>query len=274
MSANVKVRRHVVVTGAASGIGAAVCRRFAGEGCRITGIDQRGDELARWLGLIAEETGAPTESITGDLADAAFSKSVVSDAWNRWGAVDVAVTAAGIYPAIRFLDLTAADWDHVQAVNVRSVMLLTQSLAALAISASRSAVVIHVSSGAALRARPGASHYSASKAALEMLTRSAAVELGEFGIRVNAVSPGFVDVNSVVNPVTEAYATAVSINPLGRRGRPDDIAAAVSWLASDDAAWVTGTVVRIDGGASAGALGLPLHWEGTTPHQRADGRDG
>ena len=223
---------------------------------------------------IAQDADVPAECITGDLADAAFSHSVVSEAWNRWGAVDVVVTAAGIYPAIKFLELTAADWDYVQAVNVRSVMLLTQSLAQLAISASRPAVVIHVSSGAALRARPGASHYSASKAALEMLTRSAAVELGEFGIRVNAVSPGFVDVNSDVNPVTEAYASVVSINPLGRRGRPDDIAGAVSWLASADAEWVTGSVLRVDGGASAGAVGLPLHWTGTTLGQQAGGRDG
>lgn len=95
-----------------------------------------------------------------------------------------------------------------------------------------------------------------------MLTKSAAVELGPFGIRVNAVSPGFVDVDSTVNPVTEAYAAAVSVNPLGRRGRPDDIAAGVYWLASDEAEWVTGTVLRIDGGASAGTTTLPLHWLG------------
>jgi NAD(P)-dependent dehydrogenase (short-subunit alcohol dehydrogenase family) len=100
-----------------------------------------------------------------------------------------------------------------------------------------------------------------------MLTRSASVELGEFGIRVNAVSPGFVDVDSDVNPVTPEYAEAMSINPLGQRGRPENIAAAVHWLASDEAEWVTGTVLRVDGGASAGTTALPLHWPGPTKQQ-------
>ena len=254
--------RHVLVTGAASGIGAAVCRKFAAAGCRITGVDRQADALRRTCDEIGEKHGVPTGVIAGDLTDEAFAEGVVADAWQQWGPIDVAVAAAGVYPAIGFLDLTAATWDRVQAVNVRAVMQLTRSLAVLAIANRRGAVIVHISSGAAQRARPGAAHYSASKAALEMLTRSAAVELGPFGIRVNAVSPGFVDVDSAVNPVTEAYAAAVSVTPMGRRGRPDDIAAGVYWLASDEAAWVTGTILRIDGGASAGVTTLPLHWPG------------
>jgi 3-oxoacyl-[acyl-carrier protein] reductase len=116
--------------------------------------------------------------------------------------------------------------------------------------------VINISSGAALRARPGTAHYCTSKAAVEMLTRAAAIELGSHGIRVNAVSPGFVEVDSAVNPVSETYAAAVSANPLGRRGQPADIAASVVWLTSDAAAWVTGSILRVDGGASAGTTAL------------------
>jgi NAD(P)-dependent dehydrogenase (short-subunit alcohol dehydrogenase family) len=267
MSITLPPTRHVLVTGAANGIGAAVCRRFASEGHRITGVDLRGDALERVCHDIRVTSGAPTNSIVGDLADESFADRVMSDAWSRWGPVDIAVLAAGIYPAIDFLQLTTEAWDRVQAVNVRSVMQLTKALAELAIANGCRATIIHVSSGAAQRARPGAAAYSASKAALEMLTRSAALELGPFGIRVNAVSPGFVDVDSAVNPVTEAYAAAVSVNPLGRRGRPEDIASAVHWLAGEDAAWITGTVLRVDGGASAGAIALPEHWPGPTAYQ-------
>jgi NAD(P)-dependent dehydrogenase (short-subunit alcohol dehydrogenase family) len=260
-------RRHVLVTGAAGGIGAAVCRRFAAGGHRVTGVDQQGDGLRRVCNEIEQKSGVPVGSIAGDLADESFAERLIAEAWDRGGPVDVAVAAAGVYPAIPFLTLTPAAWDRVQAVNVRSVMQLTRSLAELAIAHHRGAAIVHISSGAALRARPGAAHYSASKAALEMLTRSAAVELGPFGIRVNAVSPGFVDVESSANPVTAAYADAVSINPLGRPGRPEDIAAGVFWLASEEAAWVTGAILRIDGGASAGTITLPLHWPGPTELQ-------
>ena len=259
--------RHVLVTGAANGIGAAICRRFALGGDRVTGVDHQGDALRRVCENPENGNGPRMEMIEGDLADESFADRVMVDAWTKWGPVDVVVTAAAIYPAIRFLELTPRAWDRVQAVNVRSVMQLTRSLAELAIAEKRPAVVVHISSGAALRARPGAAHYSSSKAALEMLTRSASVELGEFGIRVNAVSPGFVDVDSQINPVTAEYAKAMSINPLGQRGRPENIAAAVHWLASDEAEWVTGTVLRVDGGASAGTTALPLHWPGPTKEQ-------
>jgi NAD(P)-dependent dehydrogenase (short-subunit alcohol dehydrogenase family) len=97
-----------------------------------------------------------------------------------------------------------------------------------------------------------------------MATRASALELGPLGIRVNAVAPGFVTVDSEANPVTEEYAAAVSPNPLGRRGRPDDIANAVLWLCSDAAEWITGEVLRVDGGASTGAMNLPLHWAPAT----------
>ena len=259
--------RHVVVTGAACGLGAAICWRFAADGSRITAVDQRGDALRHTCDAIKGECGVLVVPLVGDLANASFAERVIGAAWERSGPVDVAVLAAGIYPALSFLEMTVEAWDHVQAVNVRSAMQITRSLAERAIAGARRASVVHISSGAALRARPGAAHYSASKAALETLTRSAAIELGRFGIRVNAVSPGFVDVDSPVNPVTEAYAAAVSVNPLGRRGTPDDIAAAVHWLASDDAAWITGTVLRVDGGASAGTTALPLHWSGPTGYQ-------
>jgi 3-oxoacyl-[acyl-carrier protein] reductase len=260
--------RHILVTGAASGIGAGIARAFAALGDRVSGVDVRASTLETAMADVGREYGVPTAALACDLADSASAQRLVSDVWDRYGPLDVLVNAAGIYPATPFLAMSPAAWDRVQHINVRAPMLTTVCFGRRAMDAGRAGCVVNISSGAALRARPGAAHYCASKAAVEMLTRAAAIELGPHGIRVNAVSPGFVEVDSDVNPVTPEYADAVAVNPLGRRGQPSDIAAAVVWLASEAAAWVTGTIVRVDGGASAGATALPLHWPDLTAVQR------
>jgi NAD(P)-dependent dehydrogenase (short-subunit alcohol dehydrogenase family) len=203
-------------------------------------------------------SGSVVRTIVADLRDPVSPERVVAEAWSA-APVDVLVNAAGVYPATPFAELDATTWDAVQAVNVRAPLLATVALGNLAVAAGRTPCVVNISSGAALRARPGAAPYSTSKAALEMVTRASALELGPAGIRVNAVAPGFVTVDSTINAVTPEYADAVSANPLGRRGAPSDIAEAVFWLADPDAAgWVTGTVLRVDGGSSTGAHTLPL----------------
>lgn len=251
--------RHVLVTGAAGGIGAAIAARFAAAGDRLTLSDFRARELADAAEALRIEHGVRIAEIPGDLADVPFAEGLVEQA----GLLDVVVNAGGIYPATPLLEMTAKAWDRVQDVNVRAAMLTTVAFG----RQGRAGSVVNISSGAATRARPGASHYATSKAALEMLTKACAVELGERGVRVNAVSPGFVTVDSPANPVTESYAAAVSVNPLGRRGLPVDIAEATFWLAGEGANWITGAVLRVDGGSTAGAPSLPLHWSGSTDVQ-------
>ncbi|MEU7787503.1 SDR family oxidoreductase [Amycolatopsis sp. NPDC049159] len=252
--------RTVLVTGAGGGIGAAIAARFAAAGDRLVLADLRPAELS----AVAARLGTDVVELPGDLADAGFAGGLVGQA----GPVDVLVNAAGIYPATPLLEMTAATWDRVQDVNVRAALLTTVAFGRSHVAAGTTGAVVNISSGAATRARPGAAHYATSKAALEMLTKACAVELGPHGIRVNAVSPGFVTVDSSANPVTEAYAEAVSVNPLGRRGEPREVADAVFWLAGPEAAWITGAVLRVDGGSTAGAAGLPLHWTGETPVQQ------
>lgn len=251
--------RHVLVTGAGSGIGREVAIAFARGGDALTVADLHADALDETAAR-ARSAGAPRVSIVPvDLRGEHAHEQLVDAAW-AIAPVDVLVSSAGVYPATPFLELDARTWDFVLDVNTRAPVLLTVALARRAIAAGRGASIVNISSGAALRARPGAAPYSTSKAALEAATRASALELGSHGIRVNAVAPGFVEVGSTVNPVTDEYADAVGGTPLGRRGRPDDIARAVGWLAGDEAEWITGEVLRVDGGSSTGAWHLPQHW--------------
>ncbi|HEY3710898.1 MAG TPA: SDR family oxidoreductase [Amycolatopsis sp.] len=261
--------RNVLVTGAGGGIGAAIADRFAAAGARLALSDLRAAELSTVAARLREKHRAEVVELPGDLADAGYAEGLV----DRAGPVDVLVNAAGIYPATPLLEMTAATWDRVQDVNVRAALLTTVAFGRQHVASRMPGAVVNISSGAATRARPGAAHYATSKAALEMVTKACAVELGGHGIRVNAVSPGFVTVDSEANPVTEAYAAAVSVNPLGRRGEPGEIADAVFWLAGDEARWITGAVLRVDGGSTAGTTGLPLHWSGETVVQQGEEYD-
>lgn len=237
-------RGRVLVTGAAGGLGSAICRVFAGDGREVVTADVRSGDIVT------------------DLSDAGQVERMVEAAWP----FSVLVNAAGVYPATPLLDMTAELWDRVQDINVRAPLLATVAFARRCAAAGQAGCVVNITSGAALRARPGAAHYCSSKAALEMATRACALELGP-RVRVNAVSPGFIGVDSDVNPVTEEYSRVVSANPMGRPGTPGDIAQAVLWLADDHASWVTGAVLRVDGGSSTGAQ-LPVHWPGTTDIQK------
>lgn len=253
--------RHILVTGAASGIGRAIADAFHQDGAELSLVDVDPEGVR----ATAERLGA--HRLVKDLGAPEAPADAVAHCWETTGPVDVLVNAAGRYPSLDMLELRAPEWDQVFALNTRAPALATAELARRAVAGGRTASVVNISSGAALRSRPGGGPYAASKAALELATRAAALELGEHGIRVNAVSPGFVTVDSTCNPVAPAYAAAASGNPLGRPGTPADIAAAVRWLAGAEAAWITGEVLRVDGGSSTGVRDLPRIWP---PHPPGD----
>ncbi|MBO3676097.1 SDR family NAD(P)-dependent oxidoreductase [Streptomyces sp. NEAU-YJ-81] len=248
---------HVLVTGAAGGIGGAIAEEFAAQGAFLTLVDH---DLAA-LQRTGARVGTRTAPRAADLTDPDVPTAVVEAAWAEHGPIDILVNAAGVYPSLDMADVDAMAWDRLFAVNLRAPVLATAAFARLAIRHGRPGAVVNISSGSALRARPGGGPYASSKAALEMATRAAALELGTHGIRVNAVSPGFIPVDSDCNPVSAQYAEAIGANPLGRPGTPQDIARAVRWLTGPDATWITGEVLRVDGGSSTGALHLPRIWQ-------------
>lgn len=257
---------HVLITGAASGIGKEIARHFADRNARLTLVDFDAEALAA-ISDDLRRGGSEVNPITTDLRDPEAPASVIEAAFAN-GSVHILINSAGVYPAVPLLDITAEVWDAVQAINVRAPQLLTVEFAKRVRHRGEESPVgypsvVNISSGAALRARPGAAPYTTSKAALEMVTKACALELGPEGIRVNAVAPGFVVVDSELNRLTDDYVAKVSANPLGRKGRPDDIARAVVWLASPAAEWITGEILRVDGGSAAGALNLPVHWPET-----------
>jgi 3-oxoacyl-[acyl-carrier protein] reductase len=247
--------RNVLVTGAAGPIGLAIVDRFLRSGSHVVALDVRDDALAESLSTL--KTPGTVDTWTADLSDPRATDDLVPAVWDKHGPIDVLVNVAALAPIDRFLDMTAKQWDLVMGVNVRAPMQLTVALGQKVIEHERTASVVTISSGSALRARPGAAHYTTSKAAVEMLVRNAAIELAPH-VRVNAVSPGFIDTRSPVNFASREYARLMGVNPMGRPGRGEDIADAVHWMASEEASWVTGTVLRVDGGSTAGMSTLPL----------------
>ena len=184
----------------------------------------------------------------------------MQDAFRRtdeaFGRLDILVANAGVYPNTPFLQISEEEWDDVMATNIEGVFLTCQCAAPLIIK-SGGGVIVAIASGAADTAILGWSHYAASKAGVIALARSMALELGPHGVRVNAVSPGYIDVPEGGAHLSAEYKRAArSSNLRGRPGRTEDIANAVLLLASPLADYVTGTTLRVDGGTSAGRIGL------------------
>lgn len=244
------VGRKVVVTGAAGIVGGWIATAFAREGAHVclTDLDPGRLEAAR-----AALPGDGHLAIAADLTDAAALPAFAARVAGEWGAPDVLVNNAGIYPSGFLLDISVADWDAIIDVNLRAPFILSQLFAKQMIAAGRKGAIVNISSGAARKMRTTAVPYCTSKTALDRLTKGFAIELAEYGIRVNAVEPGFA-AGSTVSRLTDAHVEAVrGMIPLGRPSSAADVAAAVLYVASDAAAYVTGATLTVDGGNSIGS---------------------
>src|SRR5437870_9201673 len=234
-----------VVTGATSGIGMAAALQFAEQGAKIAAIGRKKDVLAK-----IERSNIKTYAVDllNEQDTAALVKRVIGD----FGGIDILVNAAGIIANGTIENTTLADYDVMMNINVRSVFQLSQ-LAHPSIIERKGNIVI-VSSVTGIRAFPNVFAYCISKAAVDQLTRCAALELAPKGVRVNAINPGVVRTNLHLNSGMneEGYAAFVerskTTHPLGRIGQPEEIADLILFLASSKAGWITGVTYSIDGG--------------------------
>ncbi len=247
--ANDLTGKRVLVTGATSGIGRATVLHCARAGARVAATGRQAGALAD---LVAATEGGIATTLAGDVTDEVFRARLVEGAAEVLGGLDVLVNAAGILEGGTWETTALADWDRMLDVNLRAVFAVTQ-LAIPHLVASRGGIV-NVSSVAGTRAFPNLLAYCVSKAGLDQLTRCLALELAPHGVRVNAVNPGVVRTNlhRAGGMTEERYAAFLehsrTTHPLGRVGEPEDVAAAIAFLASDAAAWITGETIAVDGG--------------------------
>lgn len=239
-----------VVTGAGKGIGRAVAGRLAAEGARVVLDDIDGDALAESVDQISAAGGEAT-AVVADAASSDGVDEIFRTAEDVYGPVSVLVNNAGLIGQVRhFLEADEEWWDRVLTTNLKSVFLNSHR-AALGMRALGRGVIISTSSGGATKAHRGEAAYDASKGGIEALTRAMALDLAPYGIRVNAVAPGSIDVAPPGAVAEDVLAARGETIPLRRVGKPADLVGTYAYLVSGDAAYVTGVVVTVDGGMVA-----------------------
>ena len=240
-----------VVTGAGSGMGAGLATRFAEAGASVV-VHYHTSEAG--AGAVAEALrgrGGRALPVQADLSQRAGAEQLMAKTLESFGGLDALINNAGTYPVSPLLEMPDEEWERVLAANLLSVHLCTQAAARQMVGRGCGGAIVNIASIAAAQPGLGHAHYNAAKAAVVMHTRTAAAELGGHGIRVNAVSPGVIWREGIEQAWPDGVARYLKVVPLGRLGRPEDVADACLFLASPAARWITGANLVVDGGVLA-----------------------
>jgi 3-oxoacyl-[acyl-carrier protein] reductase len=253
--------KKIVVTGANGVIGRWIVQAFAEAGCHVcaTDVQPAADTLATHPAGLGEHGFAWQADLTSDASMA----SLIQEVGRHWGAADVLVNNAGVYPSGFLLDIPVQEFDRIFSINLRAPFVLTQGLCTQMVRQGVKGSVINISSGASRKMRRTVAPYCTSKTALDRLTKGFAIELAEFGIRVNALEPGFAP-GSAVSELTPTHVqkTEAAI-PMGRSASYTDVRNGLHYLASVASAYMTGGTITLDGGNSIGSM--DVHQAKKTP---------
>ena len=234
----------VVVTGAGKGIGRAIAERFSNEGAKVV-VNDIDEERVNEVVTKINSDGGDSIGVAADVADSSHVKRIFDSALESFGTVDVLVNNAGIVsPMLHFFEADEAWWRRIIDVNLTGHFLCSQQAARI-MASKKHGVIINMSSGGATRAHRSFTAYDASKGGIEALTRAMALDLGPYGIRVCALMPGSIDTEGMNDEARNLRGENI---PLGRPGDPDDMAGPALFLASEDAKYITGDVIKVDGG--------------------------
>jgi len=245
--------RVALITGASSGIGRATALKFACAGTKVALVARDSGKLAKVVGEI-EAKGEVAKAIAADVTNESDIDRVVSETVATFNGIDVLVNAAGIIMSGTIESTTLDDWDYMMNVNVRAPFYLIQR--SLPYLVERRGNIVNVSSVTGIRAFPGVLAYCASKAAVDQLTHCIALEVANKGVRVNAVNPGVIvtQLHRTGGMTEDAYGNFLehskTTHPMGRVGKPEEVAELIYFLASENAGWITGVSCPIDGGRS------------------------
>ncbi|WP_309128836.1 SDR family oxidoreductase [Microbacterium sp.] len=247
--------KKAIVTGGAGGIGRATSLAFAAEGASVAVVDLNADAAE----AVAEEiraAGGTAIAIGADVSSEDDIVRVVTTANEAFGGIDVVFNNAGIIRRTTAVETTVEEWDHVFGVNVRAIFLMCKHVVPI-MKAAGGGSIVNTGSGWGLKGGGQAISYCASKGAVVNMTRALAIDHGPDGIRVNSVNPGDVDTGMLRDEARQlgqdqaGFLAEAADRPLNRMGQPSEVAAAVVWLASDDASYVTGSALVVDGGGIA-----------------------